>query len=375
MTERSNEKALKIIEQQYDDFINQTNSWGFFRGLASYIKTTQELLQTQPLINALEQQRKVTRMVYEQTNTQAFKEMMRSAEKVVEITKDLTKQLKPVAITINKVQDQLKGNLLSSYPLNTLNRNLFDVAIVLKQNGYANIIKQFEDDKRKRENIFGNYTFSPAYEKLAEEKEKLERKEQVEPWGAWQGLPLVKKIVFEPDELAKELKKETSPDKRWAIINLFGVMGELEQIRSGRISDNDIVFFKIEHYKDCAKRVHQYLLKELIQSDDKSDIDNTILKFDTKKSILHFANKKIVISKRAENDSHYLLKTLFKNKAKVWSTDEVLDDWESAEDAPIRKIYNAGITTNRKIAEITTTKDFLLVNTRNISINPKYLKK
>src|SRR3989344_25165 len=318
MNEKDSEKALKILGQQYENFINLQDSWDFFRGLAEYIKTVQELTETKPIVEALEKQKELARMVYEQMNASAFKEFTKSAEQLTKIAEKFAIPREPVHIarSIKEVQDYLNGSIWSSDALSGINHVLFDIARQMKMLGLSDKIKQFVDDQRRVQNIYGNYVFSPTYETLYLEKEKLERKEQVEPWGAWEQLPLVKRLVFEPEEITTEFKAEAeaNPNLKWSLFNFFGVAGELEKIRSGekigfgKLSDDDAVFFKVKDFKSFARRFHNYLMSELL----KSDATIQKLDFDDASSALYFAGESITISKRAQNDAHDLLRTIFK---------------------------------------------------------------
>jgi len=196
----------------------------------------------------------------------------------------------------------------------------------------------------------------------AEEK-KIERLEQVEPWGAWQQLPLVKRLI------KKEV--EINPRLQFTLLNLLGVAGEMEDIRSGKASDDDVVFFRIEDFKKLAQRVHNHITAELLKTDE----TDKKLEFDDSTSILYFAGETITISKRAESDPHELLRTIFKDRAKVWNLDEVLDDWrfDTEKKTPKKKVYHAGKAVNNIIAQETKIKDFLDVNTKTVAINRKYL--
>ena len=89
VTEASNEKALKILEQQYSSFINQQNNWNFFLGLAEYVKTAQELAQTRSIIEFLEVQRNTSRKLYEQMNVRALKELTTSAGEIGKIVQSV----------------------------------------------------------------------------------------------------------------------------------------------------------------------------------------------------------------------------------------------------------------------------------------------
>lgn len=99
------------------------------------------------------------------------------------------------------------------------------------------------------------------------------------------------------------------------------------------------------------------------------------LDFDDSTRILYFAGQPILISPRAANDSLTLLSILFSDRSKLWHNDEVMEKWGLTEGTKTekRKAYHAGKALNDIIAKKTTVQDFLLINTKTISINPKYL--
>ncbi len=102
----------------------------------------------------------------------------------------------------------------------------------------------------------------------------------------------------------------------------------------------------------------------------------TELDFDEAQSILCFAGKKIQIAQRSQSDPHDLLVTIFKDKSKVWNTDEVLEDWRLGDDlVSPQKVYQAGKAVNRIVAQKTTIEDFLIATLKKVYINKAYLKK
>jgi hypothetical protein len=559
MTQRSNEAALKILEHQYDSFINLQDSWDFFRGLAEYTKTIEQLVQTKPLIEAMEQQREIARKLWEQMNTQSFKELQTSAEQMSQIAQVVATQYEPIAKSMQEIADLVNGAVISSDVLQSLNRDIFGLARSLRDSGFADAIKAFENPHPLRPNIYGNYTFSPTLEKLPEEEKRITRLAQVEPWGAWEQLPTVKGVVFEPETVDTLLAQE------------------MEAIREDKVSDDDVVFFRKSEFRKFANRVHTYLLTELRKAEnapaegnvgrklafddanglledvqdknvavsnllrkakviahkldgkeflqwidaelngydnetvpdyrmvrgqvkalnpyrgwvpvifgdaeaektvstggagpsvseieellnndsptyempypdsvaaqmlsdapirtkavlvigrgslvgilnavrnrlfdwvlslekenpehiaigkpkslkhEKDVVDEKMrprmveksnkLEFDDATSTLFFADVEIVISKQAESDAHELLRTVFKDRAKTWNADEVLEDWQfalgnSRERVPKNKVYQAGKAVNRIVAQDTTIKDFLTVSTKAVSITKKYL--
>lgn len=95
---------------------------------------------------------------------------------------------------------------------------------------------------------------------------------------------------------------------------------------------------------------------------------------------LQLGGKEIPMSERAENYPANLLATLFKSPNRIWSNDEILEDWHGAKDvksiieaAKAKRIYHAGRKVNEKIHQIVGIKDFLIVNTKEVAIQKKYL--
>lgn len=135
------------------------------------------------------------------------------------------------------------------------------------------------------------------------------------------------------------------------------------------------------------KNAHIYLKKKITALSEifkneaskpfRRQIKNHYLeKFDEKNSVLHLAGKAIKISKNVQSDPHDLLRTLSLNQNKVWSTDEIIDDWKYLPgEKPVKnKVYQAGKAVNRIVAQETKIKDFLKVSTKEVAINKKYLK-
>lgn len=96
--------------------------------------------------------------------------------------------------------------------------------------------------------------------------------------------------------------------------------------------------------------------------------------FNSKESILSFKGKEIEISKSKNTNPHYLLETLFKDKEKAWSYDEVAEDWSQDYGRDSwTQYYNAGYSVNEKIEKKTGIKDFLILTNKSVTINKRYL--
>jgi hypothetical protein len=120
--------------------------------------------------------------------------------------------------------------LWTSNPVHHLDSSLFTAARYIKAAGFEEKIKEFEDPERKRQNIYGNYTFSQASEKLSDEEKRFKRQEEVEPWGAWHQLPMVPKFVYDFDDYVEECRAEVkeNPELTFTFYNFLGIAGELQ---------------------------------------------------------------------------------------------------------------------------------------------------
>lgn len=98
------------------------------------------------------------------------------------------------------------------------------------------------------------------------------------------------------------------------------------------------------------------------------------LVFDAKRSTLSFKGKEIEIAKSKNTNPHYLLETIFKDKKKAWSYDEIAEDWErSYEKEGWRRYYYAAYSVNEKVEKKTGISDFLDITNKSVSIKKEYL--
>jgi len=99
-----------------------------------------------------------------------------------------------------------------------------------------------------------------------------------------------------------------------------------------------------------------------------------------KNGTLYFLNKEIDFNNK--QNQKYLLKILFKKSTYNWPYDEIAADldWDETGvdgwlgNKPAWKIfYSAGNGINTAIAKKTQIEDFIIKNTKEIRINPKYM--
>lgn len=93
--------------------------------------------------------------------------------------------------------------------------------------------------------------------------------------------------------------------------------------------------------------------------------------------ILYFKNKELDFTNK--QNQKYLLATLFKEPERSWSYDEVQHDWDETDEDKFlskdwwKKFYSAGDGINTVVAKKTQIEDFIIKNTKEIRINPKYV--
>ncbi len=139
------------------------------------------------------------------------------------------------------------------------------------------------------------------------------------------------------------------------------------------------ILFISNNWGSCKNKKLTYqakieILPAFFNEDSSKENVKKDLIFNDKESILSFNNKEIKISKTINSNGHYLLKTIFKDKNKVWEYDEIAEDWtEDYKKDDGSKYYYAGYTVNGKVAKETTIKDFLIITSKMVHINKKYL--
>lgn len=369
------ENALKILEEHYKVAKEQKDAWDFFLNTAEYVRFVQSNSQLAEAVKKLEEQQKQAYEIFHKIDFKAIEELQNNAKAITEIVKRQNISLDPVNNFIKELQAFDEGHILSSIPrAHQLDEYLFGIARALKANGFENIVQQFVDTQKKVKNMYGNFTFSPTLPLRDDAEQELQIKRKTETWGAWEDLPFIARVLFDEINLQKELEAISHKDKlkKWEFINYLGVRGELKQMRGREKNESELVFFKVSEFRKKLDRIQKYLISELLSDSEEKP---QRLDFDASSSTLYFAGKAIIISVRAQNDAHELLRTIFKDRTKLWNADEVLNDWrfDIERKTSKRKVYYAGKAVNRIIALKTQIDDFLTVTTKTVAINKRYL--
>ncbi|MFA5996951.1 MAG: hypothetical protein WC791_00520 [Candidatus Paceibacterota bacterium] len=138
-----------------------------------------------------------------------------------------------------------------------------------------------------------------------------------------------------------------------------------------------MTFSDLRYARSATRLFHAGLLEEINQQIKIPYFEG----FDSERGILTIGGTQIILGKRigSENNQIRLLATLIKDPYKVWSTDELVEDWEGAEmdigDIPKNRFYDPAYKLNTTIEVATGIQDFIEHTTKKININPQYLKK
>lgn len=137
---------------------------------------------------------------------------------------------------------------------------------------------------------------------------------------------------------------------------------------------------KIEskHNEYRGKMYSIYLPDNFISLFEKYKNNHQIILNEGKKELI-INGKNISITEKSESYPLDLLRTLFKEKNKIWANDEIFDDWttphtERKDRLEKKQIYQAGLSVNEKISRIIGIENpFLIVTTKDVAINTYFL--
>ena len=123
---------------------------------------------------------------------------------------------------------------------------------------------------------------------------------------------------------------------------------------------------------------HNQLLFEIEQSGKRIYLE----RFDRERGVLIIGDREIILGKKAgvENNQSRLLATLIKDTTRFWATDELIEDWEGFDpehdmsDIPKHRFYDAAQDLNTTVELATGITDFIDHTTKQVRINPLYLK-
>ncbi len=280
----SPKNTILNAERHYNNFINQTNDWNFFLGLAEYSKFLIEDENAEIILNKIADQRIKEEDEIASLAAKSIIEMNKQANKLIGIIRQENLNFPNLETAIQKYKKCEINSTYSSQPLSyRIFENLVDIINVLVKNKYVEKIKDFvslqsepnmviEGDKYIAKGIkyqINYFTFSNAFLKYEKAKNIFENKRDIEIWGVWGHLLSVYYSIFKSEEWIVGLKKDK---KIWEAKNVGGLVGEMKKIKSGEGgsgANGSYVFFKRQIFMRMAARFHNYLIKELSLVDNR----------------------------------------------------------------------------------------------------------
>ena len=272
--------TLISAERYYDAFINQSNDWSFFLGLAEYVKFLVEDENAGEIIYETLKQKQTQEEMVAALAKKAIIEINDQAEKIFKIIKNNKFDFNGLEVEIKEYQDWRNGLTYCSQPLpSMLFENLADIIQILLNNNRVEEIKNFAilksqpniiiSDEGKQivsgmRHYIKSFTFSKNFLEYEKAKKLFDNKRDVEIWGVWEDLLMVYQAVYKSEECVSELKDNEK--KTMGVLGAMAAVSEMKKIKSGEGgsgANGGYIFFKRQNFIGTASRLHNYLFKEL----------------------------------------------------------------------------------------------------------------
>lgn len=379
-----NNTQLTLLERRFEAVKKSGEDFDFITNLSEYIKHVKRT-PFNSVVEKIEKERDENYKELDFLKSKITKELNESRielfkiieENKINFDKEDRNNLFLISEKVKKIKDGFKENSLKN--LYETNSSLFEITVYIAENYSPELVKKFIDETGAVSNTRGNYCFSSSYLSLEEKLNEINCLKKDRIWECWYKLKYVPDII--PLTHRDSLSNFKGEDNENYYADVYHLKNQLESGSLDRLS-----YSTIQEFRQCLERLHLYIVEQanleeigaLNIQNNILDFKNSNLDFNKQTSTLYFGGKKIIISTRVQNDAHDLLSIIFEDKnnlSKTWNNDEVLDKWKFEFDgkAPKNKVYQAGMAVNRAVAQETTIKDFLLVNTKNIALNKKYL--
>ena len=398
----------ETLKQHYNAFVDQPRLLAFFSGLADYVSFILETPVLKRITDKVMEKKWNQYTELDRLENERLKELGAAKRKLLKIIKD--NNIDPNSLSshfstfpddrenlLKRLDDFEQGRFsISGFKSDNIERYLFDMAANIANLGHKELLKKFivpgEEYGRYNKdsdsgveitgNVHGNFVFSRTLPMRRRQESLLKKAGAFDLWGALDPLLKLQWVYSKKtagagnQEILNEFIQENA---RWergrGSMDVHQMASDLEAIAATpeaqrALLDRDTQCLKIESFRGFVGRIHAHLLKEL-----GNETSNTSFSDD---GVLQFQGKNILISRTRNSDSYYLLKTVFKDKRRIWNNDEILTDWSGfgvdIDDNPKNKVYQAGRAVNKKVAEETTIKNFLEVTTKFVKVNEKYIE-
>jgi hypothetical protein len=263
--------VIETLNTYYQSFINQKRDWGFFLGLADYIKYVVEAEEIDNILKPIVQAQNNDQKRLRKYEKEVIKETKEAKEKLAKIIKKHNILYESLIEEIKEYQAYEDGTIKSSQDeAGALSDALMNIIRNLLKNGHKKLVKDFAIEHKEIPDEIGKYTFSKTLDLYYKEKEIFNEKFKTELWASWNHLILAYLAVFKANEELEKLRKNEKDF--FKAFNFTVLVGEMRKIRDDDVNkitgvasvfDFEPVNFKKENYIFHATRIHNYLIREL----------------------------------------------------------------------------------------------------------------
>lgn len=361
------------IQSLFDNFIDQSNDWRFFLGLAEYKDYLNKTPETEEILNTIMKDREKLYKQHNEVEKQMLLEINKTANELKEIILENKWEYPDLTNKIEEYVNYQEGKIQSTAPLST---NLYHCIVtmisLLKEKGHeesvSHLYETFPDDPKH----ILRHNFAPSRDEHEKIKKEIETKKETSLWGAVEEIELCRWVIYEARDYYNEIAQDR--EKFFEVWNVDLFLEDMDHIREFGHPKNNATHFKKDKYSFDAKRVHQHIVNQV--SKERTPYKKRIGSLSYKDGFLYIDGISIEIARDADSNQHEILETFDNDFStprgndevweQVYKTDYVKEEW--------RKLYRAVNEINRKIKDATQKDKFFIASSKQIRTNPKYLK-
>jgi hypothetical protein len=251
-------KEAENLNNYFDCFIKLDNGWTFFVGIKDYVRYINETREFKAFVDNLKQERSVLLEEESSLEKVSEKELLDSLTKVrAIIAKNKLENNPEIKRITNDIKSYLNPNgglRISGKLSDNLNDYFFEICRNTPEQKRFDLFKQFIDKSPRRQNIYGNFSFSRTIEKRRDLTYHIEHRDNIELWSDWMRLEQVPPFIEAPNIFTVDLK---DGDTKYAYEL---IKARIEYDKNKSIGD----FTKIiPLYKNSATKIQNYLTRKI----------------------------------------------------------------------------------------------------------------
>ncbi len=196
------QRSLNLLEEKLKFFLEEEDPQHFYDGLVAWLSYLDDNPVFQELIVALESKKVGEYSNFRLLEQKALKELDESKSKLEKIIEDNEVQNDSIQRLLNEeyveyrefdiesgLYEGEKTRVASNRPIFiSIENTLFDIAVILAKEGFADSLSAFIDHQTRRNNVRGNFVFSDSYFEAVEELRRIDSIKEHEPWFHWDEL-------------------------------------------------------------------------------------------------------------------------------------------------------------------------------------------